>query len=409
MTRQDECFLEALKAALENGQVSWAEPVDWPGLFRTAEKHHVLPLVYEAVYRCPAAAQANPQLMALARRKTVQAVTVQTLKTDAFRGLYAHLSAAGLRPLVVKGLVCRSLYPNPDHRISSDEDLLIPPAQFDACRASLAEFGMQAAEAGAEAYEIPFTKPGSPLYIELHRSLFPPESQAYGDLNGFFTQVFDRAVPLDTDGLVLMTMAPTDHLFYLICHAFKHFLHSGFGLRQVCDIILFANRYGREIDWEQVLADCRAIRAEKFAAALFRMGQSHLTFDPGAACWPGSWQEISVDYLPMLADLLDAGLYGDGTRNRKHSSTITLNAVAARKQGRAAGSGVWQALFPPADSLQGRYPYLKDKPWLLPVAWGSRIVKYGRETRNTADSDAAGAIQVGRERLALLQQYGIIE
>lgn len=35
-------------------------------------------------------------------------------------------------------------------------------------------------------------------------------------------------------------MNASDHLFYLICHALKHFYHSGFGIRQVCDILLFA-------------------------------------------------------------------------------------------------------------------------------------------------------------------------
>lgn len=108
------------------------------------------------------------------------------------------------------------------------------------------------------------------------------------------------------------------HLFYLICHAFKHFLHSGFGIRQVCDIVLFANAYGKEIDWIRILQQCREIHADLFTAALFQIGQKYLTFDPSRAGYPQEWQEIQVDEQLMLDDLLEAGIYGDGTMSRKH-------------------------------------------------------------------------------------------
>ena len=37
-----------------------------------------------------------------------------------------------MQPLVMKGIVCRSLYPKPDLRPSGDEDLLIPEKDFAA-------------------------------------------------------------------------------------------------------------------------------------------------------------------------------------------------------------------------------------------------------------------------------------
>ena len=93
--------------------------------------------------------------------------------------------------------------------------------------------------------------------------------------------------------------------FYLICHAFKHFLHSGFGIRQVCDIILFANAYGDAIDWERVLKQCREIQADLFAAALFGIGEKYLTFDPERAHYTESWREIQVDETDEIIDDID--------------------------------------------------------------------------------------------------------
>jgi len=247
------------------------------------------------------------------------------------------------------------------------------------------------------------------LYIELHKHLFPPESDAYGDMNRFFEGVFDRAIVEDIQGVPVCTMGYTDHLFYLICHAFKHFLHSGFGIRQVCDIIMFANKYGTQIDWTQVLNKCKEINADKFAAALFQIGSKYLTFDPEQAAYPLTWRNIKVDELPMLEDLLSSGIYGDANMSRKHSSNITLDAVAAQKQGRKAKGSMLSSVFPSVSQLESRYPYLRKHPYLLPVAWCSRLWKYFRETKRSHDNSAAEALKIGNERINLMKEYGILK
>ena len=207
----------------------------------------------------------------------------------------------------------------------------------------------------------------------------------------------------------IRTMGYTDHLFYLICHSFKHFLHSGFGIRQVCDIILFANEYGDAIDWEKVLRQCREIHADLFAAALFAIGEKYLTFDPEKAHYPKVWQGICVDETDMLMDLLDSGIYGNANMSRKHSSNMTLDAVAADKNGKKAGNTVLKSLFPSAKKLEGRYPYLKKHPILLPIAWTDRILKYRKETVAGGDNAAADSVKIGNQRIELMKKYGIIK
>lgn len=410
-----ELFLPVLKAALKNEKVSWEEemePVVWMELFRIAGKHQVLPMIYEAVYDCPAARKIDPKILLSIKQQTIRAVMLQTMKTSEFLGLSEHLQKAGIRALVVKGIVCRNLYPNPDYRVSGDEDVLISWEQFDACHQVLTDYGMKVSDLEQDiqaVYEVPYGKPGSPIYIELHKSLFPPESTAYGDLNRFFDGVHERSIQLSIDGKQVVTMGYTDHLFYLICHAFKHFLHSGFGIRQVCDIVLFANAYGKEIDWIRILNQCREIHADLFTAALFRIGQKYLTFDPVLAGYPQDWQEIQVDEQLMLDDLLDAGIYGDGTMSRKHSSNITLNAVSSEKQGKKSGNSVLKTLFPPVQNMEARYPYLKKHPYLLPVAWISRIWKYRKETQAVSNNDAAESIQIGNQRIQMMKKYRIIK
>ncbi len=72
-------------------------------------------------------------------------------------------------------------------------------------------------------------------------------------------------------------------------------------------------------------------------------------------------------------------------------------------------NSVLKTVFPPARQLTGRYPYLKEKPYLLPLAWVNRILKYGKETAGSpTDNNAAQSIKIGNGRVALLKEYGII-
>ena len=416
MNAINSLFLEALAASLRGERVKWENPLeaqDWAALFGLAQEHQVLPMIFEAVYASPAAKCADAQLMLLVKRQTMQSVMMQAMKTGELLALMKHLRAAGVTPCVVKGAVCRSLYPSPDHRISGDEDVLIPPEQFERCHEAMLAFGMRPADPAQDirsACEVPYGKPGSPLYIELHKHLFPPENDAYGDFNRFFADAHAHTTQILVDGTPLTTLCPTDHFFYLICHAFKHFLHSGFGIRQVCDIVLFAGRYGQEIDWVAVLENCREIRADQFAAALLRIGRKYLGFDPNAAGVPQVWQEIQVDEGLMLTDLLDGGVFGDASMSRKHSSTLTLGAVAADKRGKKAEGNVLRTLFPGRKALEGRYPFLRTRPWLLPVAWLRRIAHYAAERRGAgADNSAAESLRIGSERVELLRRYGVIK
>ena len=405
-------FLQILKYALMGRQPDAFPELSldqWEGMSQLAGQHKVLPLFYDAVRLLPQLV--DTELLARLRLQSRRQIVLQTQKSYDFLQLYRQLQQADAVPLVVKGIVCRSLYPHPDHRPSSDEDLLILPGQFARCHEVFVRQGL-CTEATPDQlqsdYEIPYRSSTGPLFIELHRSLFPPESEAYGDLNTYFISAFQRATQVEIDGVAVSTLAPTDHLFYLIVHALKHFLHSGFGIRQVCDIVLYANTYGGEVDWERLLSQCVEIRGELFAAAIFAIGEKYLVFDPVKACYPSAWSSMQVEEESLLEDILGGGVYGSASKSRQHSSNITLEAVAASKQHRKAGNPLVGSLFPPARKLRGRYPWLKQNPWLLPVAWVDRIFRYGVEMRQSSDHGADEALKIGTERIELLKQYGII-
>ena len=409
----NEQFLEALSASLKHQTVSWKELSisEWQALFHMASQQQVLPLIYEAVCTCPAAKKEKKFLQAISKQ-VFQEVARQVMKTDQFLQIYEKLCAAGVKPLVIKGLICRSLYLKPDHRPSTDEDIFIPWEQFKVAHQVMMDAGMQLLEPENDIYaehEVPYIKRGTFLYVEMHKSLFPHQNDAYGEFNHFFKGVHERAIQENIQGMTVYTMEYTDHLFYLICHAFKHFLGSGFGVRPICDIVLFANTYGSLIDWERVLNCCKEIHAEKLIAAAFQIGRKYFGFDDVKACLPKEWKEINVDETILLEDMLEGGVLGNSSIDRLHSSTITSNAVVAQKRGEKAKSNIIKTVFPPVKYMARNYKYLDKYPYLLPIAWMSRVVKYGQEMKGYKKSSPSKSIEIGNRRIELMKEYGVIK
>ena len=398
LTTTETQFLHIAKAAISGGDLP-AEKVDWPAVFALAGQQKLLPILFEAARATPAAGE-NAVLFAVTKQQVIGQVLNQTVRSAEFADLYRKLRSAGLHPIVVKGQLCSRLYPQTDHRISADDDLLIPDGEFMACHEQLLTNGLTTdtpADELASADEVSYTKKGSLLYIELHRHLFDSSEDAHDDLNHFFTDIN----PVETDGF--LAMPPHEHLLYLILHAYKHFVRSGIGLRQFCDIGLWARAYHVEIDWQRLHEQCESVHAATFAAAAFCIAGDYLgiEFDLPAP-WDGS-----IDVEPLLHDTLCGGVYGSNDLTRLHSSTVTLNAVKASRTGEK--SGVLSTVFPKREYLERRYPYLKKRPYLLPVAWMQRIAHYASEKQSGTDNSASGSIKLGKERIELMKRYGIMD
>ena len=399
MNKEEALFLSALRCGIRGEKLPGCT---WQGqdlnlVLRLAMEHQVTALIAQAVVPDEGEKGKLAPLFALGRRDTLG----QASHTAEFLLLLDALEAEGLRPAVVKGMVCRSLYPQPEQRPSTDEDLLIRDEDFAAYHAALLRYGLtpvhpEAPTEGAD--EVSYWDKSKGLFIELHMRLFPPDSDSYGECNRYFSDVLDHTVETSIYGRRVSTLSPTDHVLFLLCHAYKHMLHGGVGLRQICDMGLFTERFEREIDWSRVSSVCDALGIGYLCRAFFRVAQQHLGLR-----WPAAFAGEEIDEIPLLLDCLRGGIWGVEDPNRQHSSTLTLEAVAAQKQGRV-NRGAWHSVFLPVSSLVSRFPYLRKRPWLLPVAWVQRVWLYlTRDRANVSDT-----LRQGRERIELLRQYKIL-
>ena len=422
MTNTEERFLKAYSLAL-NGTSSEDSETDmaadnqqgitalyWRQLFSLAESHRVFPMIFEAVYPGQAAFWTNMPVLRRGKKKAEDQTCGQARMTAEFLKLYRFLEKRGLSPIAIKGIMCRRLYPNPEQRSSSDEDLLIPEEEFMKYHKAFIDYGLRVDDADIDiekASEVSYYN--DQVYIELHKSPFPPESKAYGDLNRYFKDVEKRKIAEEIYGVSVYTMEPSDHIFYQLCHAYKHFLNCGIGIRLVSDVVLFSMAHREQIDWELITERCHEIHAMDFASAIYRIGEKYLFGDRFPEFLKQVWHTETIDESPLLQDILAGGVYGTSSEDRLHSSNITLGKMESEKKGTDSVSVIGM-LFPRASSMKQRYPELASKPFLLPVYWLRRICSYAFHgvLRRKDGNAVTEAVRIGNERVSLMKSYRMI-
>lgn len=83
----------------------------------------------------------------------------------------------------------------------------------------------------------------------------------------------------------------------------------------------------------------------------------------------------AVDAEVMEAFLeftVKGGVFGKTARD---SGTVSLKNQSREEGETSRTATLVRRLFPTVQSIQTRYTYLQDKPWLLPAAWIHRLIK----------------------------------
>ena len=402
-------FLSLLKSSLKNEKYD-GEKIDFEDLvyiYKMSEIHHVVPMIYNATYNEDFFKECDANFQVMFKSSAFRYIFSQIQRTNHFLEVYKKLSEKNIKILVFKGIIFRNMYNNPDDRISSDEDILIKKEDYEKVKEFFLSEGFEFIDKGEEcAY---FSK-STGLCIEVSTSLFSHESKAYGHLNKLFEDVFEKSIKINIDKIDILTLSHEQHLIYIVFHNMKHFLTGGFGIRQVADFSKYIETYGEYINWEKFWSDLKDLNYDTFALNLIEISLKYLGFNDDKITYPDnitSFDELKnsqkyyINSESLINDILDAGVFGASTMDRKHTALMTLDAVEDKKK-----SNRLKAVFPNVNYLKDNYTYLQKYPILLPVAWGQRILSYLKKNKT---SSYINTMELGKQRIELLKEYKIIK
>jgi len=375
MDKYEVYLLELLSAAIRGQEPP--EPdylVDWDRIFSEAAAHEVHTLIYPAVKRlAPPLQPPLDQMKKWGRRCLLSATRQLQYMNESYQVL--HLLAESKIPVIVlKGLLLRELYPQPELRTMGDIDLLIKSDDVElAGRLLEAEGYIRGEHIGMVRA---FIKPNS-LAIDLHYGLLTLESSA--DLNDFETHIWAHVNYCTVGGQLVLRLSVEDNLIYLLIHMVNHFRSSGFGLRQLCDVVLFVETYGPETDWNYFWGAIQAMGYETFSITILATCRQFLGLGMADSQLYKQREADPKTVLLLIQDIIYSGVFGYKNKNRSFGNEVInelhkSSSLTALYRLVPFFTSIGCLLFPSIPSMVGRYAFLRKCPWLLPIAWLHRLI-----------------------------------
>lgn len=363
-------FLNILRTIFDDEkELSLLEPVDWNLLSKMARKQNILPLFFEAASGIEGYVSAS--VYAKDQLDTFAMVAAQIQRSCAFADVYEKLTQQGIYPIVMKGIICRQLYGElGEHRPSGDEDILVEIKDFHKVQEILeregyvCDFSDVTKKQLTQLQEVSFRNSEQKLTLEVHTNIIGKENDERAKMNAFFENVHARGQMVGVYGTEFKTLEPTDALLFLILHAYKHFQNRGVGIRQAMDILLYYKEHKNKISMEYLRSALKTCKAESFWMDILYIGKNYLGLtkeEPEFTCCPDA----------LLQDMMYAGVFGKDGKMDHVAARVNLGAQDSSHR-------LLKALFPSKEILVGGRPYLAEKPWLLPVVWMERWIKFLR-------------------------------
>lgn len=211
--------------------------IDWNALMQVAEKHKVLPFLFDILEEADL-----PQAQRIVLEQKGQQTVQQSYRLLFLsKSIIEELKEHGIDAILLKGSGVAAFYPVPEYRKSGDVDILMKNKE-EAERACeiLEKHGFHKKEHQAANHHIACTGVDG-IEVELHVTL--AEAFDSEKTNAYLQQCqasfFEHRKLQDVMGVTFNLATDAYQAFYLLLHMLQHFLRAGFGLKLLCDWVVF--------------------------------------------------------------------------------------------------------------------------------------------------------------------------
>lgn len=358
MEAEYQYLVHLLGAFLREETPEISDTVDWQKLLRLAQIHNVTGILGYMGKKYPICG--DPQVKPHLRSLCLNTIAIFARRNAMADALAAELEKAGIDHILMKGYVLRDVYPVPELRSFNDIDMVIRLEDRKRCDARMLELGFQRHTDWEPVYS--YVR-GNELY-EIHTEIMEIDVSETGAQQAYFRKYWEFAQPVREHSY---RFTPEFHFLYLLTHIAKHVHGSGAGIRMYLDVAAFIRHYGDGIDWNWIRRELRVLKLSRFADVVFTAVEDWF----GIRC-PAAFDRISREVLaPFFLFTMEAGVFGHYQRD----TAVTALKHEDSGDGSSRFRQVLRKTFPKAETIESRYTYLQDKPWLLPAAWVHRLIK----------------------------------
>ena len=375
-----EQIIDLLNASIHNTvpKLDYSKNVEWDNLINEANAHSITGLLYPALKNIKDN-NISKEVIDKLKRYTFNEAIGQSNHIKRTAEILSLFNENNIPVIVLKGLVVREYYPKPDLRTMCDSDVIIHKNDLERVRKLLLERGfVEEEDAG---HHIAFMKGG--LNLEVHWTL-ANESFRKGQ-ECFQEKIWDDAMKIKVGGVDTLSLSLEDLALHLCAHMASHMAISGFGVRQLADLVLLVEHKGNEIDWDEFKDKAKKSGLTQFSTGMFKV--CNYLFDmeiPKQLNIKNSRNDEEIIKL-VVNDIFTGGVYGQ--RDLSFSFRAQVGYDIDDDSTFSMLKRYIQVILPPISKLSDRYAYAKKYKILLPAAWihhiyvGITTKKYDSESK----------------------------
>lgn len=343
------------------------DDVDWDEVVNLANNHKVEGIIYLALRKSKLISKIGQERFNLLKKKAATTGIQQSRHISGLSEVFTKINEEKIPMIVLKGLVVRDFYPQPDQRSMSDADILVHKDDLEKVKQLLIDMGYVFLENHEASHHIALVHNKYPM-VEVHWNLFKRDGFS-NDLDHYERLIWKQAITVKVGEAEVLSLGYEDLALHLCMHMAAHLAATGFGVRQLCDLVLLVEKKGEEIDWNSFIMKASMYGFEKFSTIMFVLCREFFEMNIP--------NDIDVNVInnkkyidALINEIFDSGVHGKKEMTNQFATQVAFNFED--KDSNATLGAIkryFKFIFPPIESMSDKYRYAKKFKILSFIAW----------------------------------------
>ncbi|CEH33402.1 nucleotidyltransferase domain-containing protein [Romboutsia lituseburensis] len=364
MNKSQELVINLLSHAIrgQKYELDINENINWNEVIEEANEHSVKGLIYTAINNTD-------------YTKTMDKETLDDLKkTTFFSGMYQinhikqvskvldELNKEAIQVVALKGLIVRELYPKPEQRTMGDADLIVKEGDLNKVRLILETLGYTVSDREYH-HHIRF-KHKNHLDIEVHWVL--GNGRFFDSIDSIEDNIWETCIPVNIGVSNALSLSLEDMTLHLITHMVNHIKDAGFGIRQLCDLVVLVEKQGHLIDWSLFNKKVKECNIIKFTSVIFNICNKLFNMEIPSEIYIESIDEENMNIF--IDEIFSNGVFGKRHTHKQYANWSACN-IDREEPKNVYFKKVFYTMFGPIDTWGDKYNYAKKNKILIPIAY----------------------------------------
>lgn len=304
------------------------------------------------------------------------------------------LNDAGIESVLIKGFATAIYYDIPEVRKSGDIDILITDKnKIDKAIYVLLSKGLKYVDKQHSSHHIELVNEGG-ITVELHQTLAEHFDNKHMDnqLQDIVKEYKEHTKKVSFLGNTFFIPSDGYNAFSLIVHMLQHYLRAGFGLKLLCDWVVFWNRTISDMEKEYFMYQVKQLHMETFVSAITSICVRYLGLSKENVSFMIKEKEDKTLLYAIIMDIIEAEEFGYSDKNR-------MVVLRDSKMNSLIREFHHQMVI--------NYPKISKYIVLWPVLWGRTLFVFLQNNKKVRHTSAFNILKNAKKRSQIRKRMEI--